>query len=418
MRDFLSTAKKPELLAPAGSPALLKTAVRYGADAVYIGGEAFSLRSEADNATTEELADAVRYAHDRHVRVYVTANILARNTDLSEAAAYFQELRGVSPDALIISDPGLFTLARKILPETDLHVSTQANNLNYGTFRFWHELGARRVVAARDLSLAELREIRANIPEDLEIEAFVHGSMCMAYSGRCLLSEFLTGRDANRGACAHPCRYSYRLEEESRPGEYFPIEENARGTYILSARDLCMIDHLPDLVEAGVDSLKIEGRMKTALYVATVTRAYRQAIDDLFKDPETYAARLPHYRAEVEKCTVRAFSTGFFYGRPESGASDGTAYQRNYVYLGTVEAVRDGRALFTQKNKFLKSGAAEIMKPDGRDVPVTVLSIRNAEGEETDSAPHAGEALSVAFSTVPEAGDVLRVPIKDAAKKD
>ena len=280
--------RKPELLIPASNLEVLKTAVVFGADAVYIGGEAFGLRAKAKNFSKEDMAEGIRFAHSHGKKVYVTANILAHNRDLDGARAYFRELKEIGPDALIISDPGMFTLARQEWPEVEIHISTQANNTNYMTYRFWWEQGAKRVVSARELSLAEIREIRENIPEEMEIESFVHGAMCISYSGRCLLSNYFTGRDANQGECTHPCRWKYAVMEESRPGEYLPVYENERGTFIFNSKDLCMIDYIPELVEAGIDSFKIEGRMKTALYVAAVARTYRKAIDDYFLSEEGY----------------------------------------------------------------------------------------------------------------------------------
>ncbi len=280
--------RKPELLIPAGSLEVLKTAVLYGADAVYLGGEAFGLRAKAKNFSMEEIREGIAFAHERGVRVYITANILAHNEDLEGVEAYFHELKAFPPDALIISDPGVFALARRILPEMDIHISTQANNTNYGTYQFWWNLGAKRVVSARELTLEEIREIRRHIPEEMEIESFIHGAMCISYSGRCLLSNYFVGRDANQGSCTHPCRWKYAVMEESRPGEYMPVEENARGTFIFSSRDLCMIEHIPELIESGIDSFKIEGRMKTALYVAAVARTYRKAIDDYLESEALY----------------------------------------------------------------------------------------------------------------------------------
>ena len=309
--------KKPELLIPASSLEVLKTAVIFGADAVYIGGEAFGLRAKAKNFSIEEMAEGIRFAHDRHVRVYVTANILAHNEDLEEAKTYFEQLRQIEPDALIISDPGMFMLAREICPKIEIHISTQANNTNYGTYLFWKKQGAKRVVCARELSLKEIKGIRSKIPDDLEIESFVHGAMCISYSGRCLLSNYFTGRDANQGACTHPCRWKYAVVEETRPGEYLPVYENERGTYLFNSKDLCMIEYIPELVEAGIDSLKIEGRMKTALYVAAVARTYRKAIDDYFCSEELYRTRMDWYRAEIAKCTYRQFTTGFYFGKPD-----------------------------------------------------------------------------------------------------
>ena len=271
--------EKPELLIPASSLEVLKVAVIYGADAVYIGGEEFGLRAKAKNFSMEDMEKGIAFAHAHGVKVYVTANILAHNEDLKGVATYFSELKKIGPDALIISDPGIFSIAQEICPDIEIHISTQANNTNYATYQFWYRLGARRVVSARELSLEEIRGIRQQIPKDMEIETFIHGAMCISYSGRCLLSNYFTGRDANQGACTHPCRWKYAVVEESRPGEYLPVYENERGTYIFNSKDLCMIEHIPELVEAGINSFKIEGRMKTALYVATVARTYRKAID-------------------------------------------------------------------------------------------------------------------------------------------
>ncbi len=278
--------RKIELLLPAGSLEVLKTAVRYGADAVYIGGEAFGLRAHAKNFSLADMKEGVAYAHAHHCKVYVTVNIFAHNYDIEGVSRYFTELAQVPMDALIISDPGVFMLAKELLPQVDIHISTQANSTNYATYNFWRQQGAMRVVSARELSLREIREIRLHIPEDMEIEAFVHGALCISYSGRCLLSSYFTGRDANHGDCTHPCRWKYAVAEETRPGEYLPVEEDDRGTYIFNSKDLCMIEHIPELLEAGIDSLKVEGRMKTALYVATVARTYRMALDDYQASPE------------------------------------------------------------------------------------------------------------------------------------
>ncbi|MCI8957777.1 MAG: U32 family peptidase [Lachnospiraceae bacterium] len=403
--------RKTELLIPAGSLEVLKTAVIYGADAVYLGGEAFGLRAKAKNFTTEEIREGISFAHAHGVKVYITANILAHNEDLPGVEAYFAELGRIRPDALIISDPGVFLIAKRVLPETDIHISTQANNTNYGTYRFWYDLGAKRVVSARELSLEEIRQIRRNIPKDMEIESFIHGSMCISYSGRCLLSNFLTGRDANQGSCTHPCRWNYSLMEESRPGEYFPVFENERGTYIFNSRDLCMIEHIPEMIEAGIDSFKIEGRMKTALYVATVARTYRKAIDDYRKDPALYQANLDWYRAEIGKCTYREFTTGFYFGKPgpEAQIYDNSTYVKNYTYLGTVEQVRqDGVCRIQQKNKFSVGETLEVMKPDGRNLETTVRSITDGEGRPMESAPHPRQELYVELDVPVEVYDILR----------
>lgn len=403
--------RRTELLVPAGSLEVFRVAVLYGADAVYIGGEAFGLRAKAKNFSFEDMKEAVKFAHERGVRVYVTANILAHNDDLDKVESYFKELGEVGVDALIISDPGVFMIAKRVLPNMELHVSTQANNTNYGTYRFWHDLGAKRVVAARELSLKELKRIRAEIPDEMEIEAFVHGAMCISYSGRCLLSNFLTGRDANQGACTHPCRWKYSLMEETRPGEYFPVEETERGTFIFNSKDLCMIEHIPELVEAGIDSFKIEGRMKTALYVATVARTYRKALDDYAKGREVYEENLPWYREEIAKCTYREYTTGFFFGKPGADAQiyDSNTYVKNYTYLGLIgEDVRDGLYPFEQRNKFSVGDVIEIMKPNGENMEVTVRRLVDEDGNDVESAPHPRQKLWIDVDAPLAPWDILR----------
>lgn len=403
--------RHPELLIPASCLEVLKTAVIYGADAVYIGGEAFGLRAKAQNFSPEEMREGIAFAHSHGVKVYVTANILAHNRDLPGVEEYFRELGKIGPDALIIADPGVFLIAKRVCPQIEIHISTQANNVNYGTFRFWHELGAKRVVCGRELSLEEIRQIRQQIPEDLEMEAFIHGAMCISYSGRCLLSNYLTGRDANQGACTHPCRWKYALVEETRPGEYMPVFENERGTFIFNSKDLCMIEHIPDLLKAGIDSLKIEGRMKNALYVATVTRTYRKAIDDCLEDVKRYEENLDWYREQITVCTHRQYCTGFFYGRPDQEAQiyGSSTYCRDYVYLGMIQEVTpEGNCRLQQKNKFSLGETIEIMKPDGRNIPTRVLRIQDEEGNDMESAPHAKQMLLVRLETVPEQYDILR----------
>ena len=410
---------------PASSLEVLRTAVIFGADAVYIGGEAFGLRAKAKNFSMEEMAEGIVFAHAHGVKVYVTANILAHNEDLEGARTYFEELRDMKPercDALIISDPGMYAIAREVWEEAEIHISTQANNTNYGTYLFWRRLGAKRVVSARELSLREIREIRERIPAEMEIESFVHGAMCISYSGRCLLSSFLAGRDANRGSCTHPCRWKYAVVEETRPGEYLPVYENERGTFLFNSRDLCMVGHLPDLIAAGVDSLKVEGRMKNALYVATVARTYRKALDDYRQSPALYEANLPWYLEEIEACTNRRYTTGFFYGRADERAQiyGDSTYVKEYTYLGTVqESGGDGFCLIGQRNKFTVGERVEIMRPDGRNTEAVVEEIRgerrekDASGERSvwepqESAPHARQRLRVRLSEVPEPMDILR----------
>ncbi len=402
--------KKPELLVPASSLEVLKIAVIFGADAVYIGGEEFGLRAKAKNFSKEDMREGIVFAHQHGVRVYVTANILAHNDDLLGVKVYFQELKELQPDALIVSDPGIFAIAREICPELEIHISTQANNTNYGTYQFWHKLGAKRVVSARELSLKEIGEIRENIPEDMEIETFIHGAMCISYSGRCLLSNYFTGRDANQGACTHPCRWKYAVAEETRPGEYLPVYENERGTYIFNSKDLCMIEHIPELVEAGIDSFKIEGRMKTALYVATVARTYRKAIDDYFVSRECYQQNLPWYLEQVVGCTYRQFTTGFFFGKPDSDTQiyDNNTYIKEYTYLGIVGEQDDKGYRIEQRNKFSVGEKIEVMKPDGQNQTVIVQAIRDEKGNEMESAPHPKQVLYIDLGQPLAKYDILR----------
>ncbi len=402
--------RRPELLIPASSLEVLKVAVIYGADAVYIGGEAFGLRAKAKNFSMEDMKEGIEFAHSHDVKVYVTANILAHNRDLEGVRKYFTELKDIKPDALIISDPAVFTIAKEILPDMEIHISTQANNTNYGTYNFWHKLGAKRVVTARELSLEEIKEIRNNIPDDLEIETFIHGAMCISYSGRCLLSSFMAGRDANQGACTHPCRWKYAVVEESRPGEYMPVYENERGTYIFNSKDLCMIEYIPELMESGIDSFKIEGRMKTALYVATVTRTYRMAIDDYKKSPEYYRERIPFYKSEIAKCTYRQYTTGFFFGKPDENTQiyDSNTYIKEYTYLGIVGEERNGRYRIEQRNKFSVGEVVEVMKPGGENITAAVKSIEAEDGTVQESAPHPKQVIYIDLGIKLDKYDILR----------
>lgn len=415
----MTDRKKPELLVPASSLEVLKTAVRYGADAVYIGGEAFGLRAKAKNFSPQEMTAGIAFAHGAGVKVYVTANILAHNGDLDGARRYFAELKEIGPDALIISDPGMYMLAKEICPEIERHISTQANNTNYLTYRFWWEQGAKRVVSARELSLREIAQIRENIPGEMEIESFVHGAMCISYSGRCLLSNYFTGRDANKGACTHPCRWKYAVMEETRPGEYLPVYENERGTFIFNSKDLCMVGYIPEMVEAGIDSFKIEGRMKTALYVAVVARTYRRAIDDYFESEEKYRTNLDWYRSEIAKCTYRQFTTGFYFGKTDENTQiyDSNTYVNESVYLGIVEDVKrpaqdepaEGcRVRIRQRNKFCVGDRIEVMRPDGENRSVIVHAIHTEEGENVESAPHPLQVLWVSLSGKADQYDLLR----------
>lgn len=401
----------PELLIPASSLEVLKTAVIFGADAVYIGGEVFGLRAKAKNFSKEDMKAGIEFAHAHGVKVHVTVNILAHNDDLEGVREYLGELKELGPDALIIADPAIFQMAKEICPEIERHISTQANNTNYGTYQFWWNLGAKRVVSARELSLKEIKEIREHIPEEMEIESFIHGAMCISYSGRCLLSNYFTGRDANQGACTHPCRWKYAVVEETRPGEYMPVYENERGTYIFNSKDLCMIEHIPEMIDAGIDSFKIEGRMKTALYVATVARTYRKAIDDYLEDLEKYRKNMPWYLDQISNCTYRQFTTGFYFGKPseESQIYDSNTYVRKYTYLGIVGELKDGMCKIEQRNKFSVGETIEIMKPNGDNISVVVKKILDEEGNEMESAPHPKQVLYVELEGgTPEVYDILR----------
>ena len=402
-----------ELLIPAGSLPLLKTAIRYGADAVYIGGEMYGLRAKAKNFTLADMAEGVAYCKNAGKKLYVTANITAHNRDLEGVRKYFTELNEIGPDAVIISDPGVFSIAKETLkPEIAIHISTQANNVNAETFRFWYNLGASRVVCGRELSLREITEIRKCLPEGAEIEAFVHGAMCISYSGRCLLSNYLTGRDANLGACTHPCRWRYALVEETRSGEYLPIEENERGTFIMNSKDLCMISHVPELIAAGIDSFKVEGRMKHALYVATVTRAYRRAIDAVSESLDKYLQILPSLEEEIRACEGRELTTGFYFDHPgaDSMSYDGGDVPESSIYLGTIERIGDdGYAEFTQKNKFLVGDTITIMKPNGDNIRAEVTAMQDEAGVSIESCPHPSRTVRILLSVRPETGDVMRM---------
>ena len=399
--------KKPELLIPAGSLEVLKVAVDYGANAVYIGGQKFGLRAKADNFSLEEMNEAADYVHASGAKLYVTVNIFAHNDDIEGIKKYFSDIReaGLAGkiDAFIISDPGIFMLAKEMLPEIERHVSTQANNTNYLIYKFWHDMGATRVVAARELSLKELKTIRENIPDDMEIEAFMHGAMCISYSGRCLLSSYFTGRDANKGACTHPCRWKYAVVEEKRPGEYLPVEEDDRGTYIFNSKDLCMIHYIPEMIDAGIDSFKVEGRMKTALYVAAVTRTYRQAIDDYYKSEELYKSRQDYYDEEISACTYRQFTTGFYFGKPDTDSQiyDSNTYVRNYTYLGLIENITDdGLIVIHQKNKFLVGDEICVMLFDGTNKIAKVSGIFDEKMMPMESAPHPKQLLYIKLDNI------------------
>ncbi len=402
---------KIELLAPAGDMEKLKFALHYGADAVYLGGESFGLRTASRNFSVEALQEALTYAHDRDNKIYLTLNIIPHNEDLDSLYSYLEELKGLPLDGLILSDPGTLMAAREVLPDIPVHLSTQANTTNKGSALFWHKQGVKRIVLARELSLAEIREIREKTPETLELEAFIHGAMCISYSGRCLLSNYMAGRDANQGACAHPCRWKYALVEEKRPGEYLPIEEDARGTYIYNSKDLCMIGHLPDLIAAGLGSLKIEGRVKSAYYVATVVRAYRAAIDAYYRDPENYVFN-PLWQEEVDKASHREFTTGFYYGKADHNAQtyDNSSYIRDYDIVGIVQSWDEasGTALIEQRNHFRVGDTLELMRRNLQDEKIQVEAIVNLEGVNQETAPHAQQLVRIPMPNRVEYMDILR----------
>lgn len=390
--------KKMELLAPAGDLEKLKTAIDYGADAVYFGGEAFGLRAGAGNLTLEEIREGAEYAHARGRKIYMTVNIFAHNEDIERLPAYLESLRDLEIDAFLVSDPGVIAVFRQVLPDAVLHLSTQANTTNYMTAKFWYDMGISRIVAAREMSFEELKEFRRQIPQDMEIEAFVHGAMCISYSGRCLMSNFMTARDANRGACAHPCRWNYSLMEEKRPGEYFPVEEDERGTYVFNSKDLCMIEHIPEMADAGIASAKIEGRMKSAFYAATVVRVYREAIDTYYADPENYRFR-EEWLEELGKVSNRHFTTGFFLGKPDESAQnyESSAYIREYDFIGIVREYDDstGYALVEQRNNFRVGDEIEVFGPGSASFFVQTVDELYDEksGEPIEVAPHAQQLV-------------------------
>ncbi|MEF9933822.1 MAG: U32 family peptidase [Clostridium sp.] len=380
---------KIELLAPAGNLEKLKTAIIYGADAVYIGGELFSLRAMADNFTPETMKEGVEFAHSRGKKVYVTVNIFAHNGDINGMPEYIKRLEETGIDAVIVSDLGIFSIVKEVAPDLEVHISTQANNTNYKTAEFWYKLGAQRIVLARELSMGEIKEIREKMPAEMEIEAFVHGAMCMAYSGRCLLSNYMSGRDANRGACSHSCRYKYHVMEERRPNQYFEITEDERGTYIMNSHDLCMIGHIPELVESGITSFKIEGRMKSSYYVASVIKAYRMAIDAYLKDKDNYEFD-PKWMEEVSRSSHREFSTGFYYGKPDKQILDTATYVRTHDIMGIVVDYNEETKIATieQRNRLFKGDKVEILSPKDDNYHLTLDVIWNEAGEEIETAPH------------------------------
>lgn len=390
--------KKPELLAPAGDLEKLKIAVMYGADAVYFGGESFSLRAGAGNFTLDEMKEGIAFAHDHGVKCHMTLNIFAHNEDIGPFTEYFNSVKDLGIDAFIAADPGVIDMIWEVMPEAEIHLSTQANMTNYRTAKFWYDRGIRRLVLARELTLDEIREVRENIPEDMELEAFVHGAMCISYSGRCLLSNFMIERDANRGMCAHPCRWKYALVEQQRPGEYYPVEEDDRGTYIMNSKDLCLLEHLPELIEAGISSFKIEGRMKSVFYVATVVSAYRKVIDAYFDDPESYSFDR-QWMKDMCKASHREFTTGFYFHKPDNldqnyRTSD---YTRDYSFVGMIKSYdpETGYAVVEQRNKMVIGDKVEIFGPMTDYFEQEIKEMYDEEGEAVDSAPHPQQILKI-----------------------
>ncbi|WML35177.1 U32 family peptidase [Clostridium sp. OS1-26] len=400
--------KKPELLAPAGNLEKLKTAINFGADAVYLGGSKLNLRAFADNFTDEELREGVEYAHSRGKKVFVTINVFSHNEDLIGLEEYLKYLYDLNVDAIIVSDPGIIMTAREVVPELEIHLSTQANNVNWKSAIFWHKQGVKRIVLARELSLEEIKGIKRNIPESCELEAFVHGSMCMAYSGRCVISNYMTGRDSNRGQCAQPCRYKYYLVEEKRPGEYFPVVEDEKGAYILNSKDLCMIEHIPELIQSGIDSFKIEGRMKSAYYVASIVKSYRQAIDAYFDNPEEYVFQ-KKWLDDLGKASHRVYFTGFYFGDPNKQTYETSSYIRDYDIVGIVRDhdKNTGLATIEQRNKVLEGDTVEVLRPIGDNFEIKLDDMRNSKGEKIQSAPSAQMIFTVKTDIELEKDDIL-----------
>lgn len=403
--------KKIELLAPAGNMEKLRMAVLYGADAVYLAGEKFGLRTASDNFTFEEMKEAVDFAHKRGVKVYLTMNIIPHNDDLKDAGSFVERAAARGIDAVIVSDPGMLSIIKRTAPGLGIHVSTQANITNTESVKFWHSVGASRVVLARELSLADIRQIRDNCTEDMELEAFVHGAMCISYSGRCLLSNYMVGRDANMGDCAQPCRWKYHLVEEKRPGEYFPIQEDSRGTFIFNSKDLCMIRHIPELISSGVTSFKIEGRVKSSFYVATVVKAYRDAIDAYYVDNESYTIDEKWFE-EISKVSNRDFTTGFFFKKPgpEDHNYKTSSYIRNYDFVGVVKGYdnENKMVIIEQRNRFRLGDTIEVMPPKGQVFEFVVNEMYDNEGNAIEVAPHPKMVVRIPMEPLPDDA-ILRI---------
>lgn len=389
---------KIELLAPAGDLEKLKMAINYGADAVYLGGEAFGLRKASKNFTIDKIKEGIKFAHDRGKRVYVTLNIIPHGNDLVGLEEYVTELYNIGVDAVIVSDPGMFSIIKKTVPDLEIHISTQGSVTNAETINFWHNLGASRVVLARELSLNEIEEIRTKISDDMEIETFVHGAMCMSYSGRCLLSNYMTGRDANMGDCSHACRYKYHLVEEKRPGEFFPVYEDEDGTFIMNSKDLCMIPHIPELIKSGINSFKIEGRVKSSYYVATVIRSYRMAIDSYYNDQDNYEFK-EEWLDEIKKASHRDFTTGFYFGKPTEEAQiyDSSSYIRGYDFVGMVLDYDEESKIATveQRNRMFVGDEIEVFGPGKDHFTQKIEGLWDDKGAEIEVAPHPQQIIKI-----------------------
>ncbi|WP_027623324.1 peptidase U32 family protein [Clostridium lundense] len=379
---------KPEVLAPAGSLEKLKTAIIFGADAVYLGGSKLNLRAFADNFSDEELKEGIEFAHDRGRKVYITLNVFPHNEDLKGLEEYLIKLYSLNVDAIIVSDPGIIMTAREVVPNLEIHLSTQANNVNWKSAIFWYNAGVKRIVLAREMSLEEIKEIREKLPQDCDIEAFVHGSMCMSYSGRCLLSNYMTGRDSNRGQCAQPCRYKYFLVEEKRPNQYFPVNEDEKGTYIFNSKDLCMIEHIPELVNAGINSFKIEGRMKSAYYVAAVVKSYREAVDSYFDNPEKYVFK-KQWMNNLLRTSHRAYYTGFYFGDKDSQIYENSSYIRDFDIVGVVKGYNkeSKEAIIEQRNKIFEGDTVEVLRPMGDNFEVKLNNLKDENGNTIEATP-------------------------------
>lgn len=404
---------KPELLAPAGDLEKLKMAIIYGADAVYLGGEAFGLRASSKNFSIDEIKEGLKFAHERNRKVYVTLNIIPHNEDLNGLPEYVKTLDEIGIDAVIVSDPGVLLVVKEIAPNMEIHLSTQANTTNYLSARFWHNMGVKRVVLARELSIDEIKEIIQNSPAELEIETFVHGAMCISYSGRCLLSNYMAHRDANRGECAQSCRWKYNLVEEKRPGEYYPVFEDEHGTYIFNSKDLCMIEHIPELVNAGIKSFKIEGRMKSPYYVATVVRSYRMAIDAYFADPTNYKFD-KKWLDELKKASHRDHTTGFYFGKPTGNEQlyTSSSYIRTYDFLGVVLDYdkNTGIAKVEQRNRIFIGDKVEVFGPNKEHFEQVIEKMWDKDNNVIDVAPHAQQIIKIKMDKPVETWDIIRKP--------